>query len=310
VFVPSADDIRQQTASELKRRSRLAVPAFGGGFLYLLSAIVISDTLNGAPSVGLIEGLTPALRGEANPTVSPRTNEVKFISHHASTLIGGSFLAAVAIGVLTLVLLLLFDAARFRRPNSWAPARLLVLGGGIAVASVSVAHQIVSALETHKFAVGHDFSNRAVELAITQSTANQVVEYVDLLAGLALAAGMIAVMLNALRVGLVPRWMGILGMFSGLLILLPLGGAELQIVPALWLVMMGMLYVGRWPGGDPPAWASGEARPWPSGAQMRAARRGGEGSSAFGNGGADVAPAPAAPTPRSSRKRRKRGVTD
>ena len=35
--------------------------------------------------------------------------------------------------------------------------------------------------------------------------------------------------------------MGILGIFTGLLIFLPIGGAQLQIVPAFWMVMMGIL---------------------------------------------------------------------
>ena len=83
---------------------------------------------------------------------------------------------------------------------------------------------------------------------------------------------MIVVLLNALRTGLVPRWMGVLGMFSGLLILLPNVGATLQLIPAFWLVMMGILLGGQWMGGDPPAWEAGEARPWPSRAQMQAER--------------------------------------
>jgi len=303
--VSSALEIPQQLAFEIERRNRLAVPAFAGGFLYLLSAIIISGTLNGAPKVGLLEGLAPALRGEADPAVSPRTQEVKYISRHALPLITGSVMAAVAIGALTLTLLLLFDATRFRRAATWAQARMLVMLGGIAVATVSILHQVISAVETHKFAVGHDFTNHAVEQAITQNTVNLVVEYIALLAGLALAVGMIVVMVNALRVGLVPRWMGILGMFTGLLILLPLGGAELQLVPALWMVMMGILLIGRWPGGEPPAWVSGEARPWPTQAQLRAAK---QGSGIPGTG--DQAPAPVVTTPRSSRKRRKRSGSE
>lgn len=309
--MPSASEIRQQLESEARRRGRLATPAFAGGFLYLLSAIMISGTLKGAPTVGLVQGLEPALRGEANPAVSPRTEEVKFISRHAFALISGSTIAALAIGGLTLILLLLFDATRFRRPTIWSMARPLVLFGGLAVALVSIAHQVISAIETHKFAVGHNFTNHAVEQAITQSSGNQAVEYLALLSGLALAAGMIVVMINALRVGLLPRWMAILGMFTALLILLPLGGAELQVVPALWMVMMGVLVFGRWPGGDPPAWPSGEARPWPSQASMRAGRRGGAGNDSSGqNGRGDVVPAPVIPAARSSRKRRKRGAVE
>jgi hypothetical protein len=304
--MPSTRDIREQVERETNRRQRLAVSAFGGGFLYLISSIVISETLNGAPTVGLIQGLTPAISGVANPTVSPRTPEVKFISHHAFPLIAGSTLAAIAIGVLTLILLLLLDATRFRRPETWRAAHPLVLGGGIAVAVVSIGHQVASAIETHNFAVGHNFTNQAVERALTTGAVNQIADYVDLLAGLALAAGMIGTLINALRVGLVPRWMGILGMFSGLLIFLPIGGAELQIVPAFWMVMMGILYVGKWPNGEPPAWSSGEARPWPSQAQARANARAG---ATAGSGGEAVAPAPVLPAGGSSRKRRrKRGA--
>jgi hypothetical protein len=270
------------------------VPAFAGGFLYVLSAIIISGTLKGAPTVGVIEGLGPAFNGVANPAVSPRASEVKFISHHAFTLITGSTLAAIAVGGLTLILLLLVDATRFRRPTTWVAARPLVLIGGLSVAIVSVAHQVISAIETHKFAVGHDFSNHAVSQALTESTLNVVVEYIDLLAGLALAAGVIATVINALRVGLIPRWMMILGIFSGLLIFLPLGGAELQVVPALWMVMMGILYAGRWPNEEPPAWAAGEARPWTSRALVKAAK------------GDEVVPAPTPPVQvGTSRKRRK-----
>jgi hypothetical protein len=308
--MPSTSEIREQVARESERRSRLGVPALAGGVLYLLSGIMISSTLNGAPTVGLLQGLAPALGGEANPAVSPRAAEVRFISHHSLALIAGSALAAIAIGGITLVLLLLADATRFRRPNMWSAARPLVLAGGIALAAVSVGHQLVSAIETHNFATGHNFSNHAVDNALTKGTANVITDYLDLLAGLAFAAGMIGVMLNALRVGLIARWMGILGIFTGILIFVPLGGAQLEIVPAFWMVMMGILYAGRWPNGDPPAWAAGEARPWPSQASQRAARRPGGGQPALSTGAADVVPAPARPAPNGSsrKRRRKRGA--
>lgn len=307
--MPSTTDISRQVERETSLRNRLAVPTFAGGFLYVLSAIVIAETLNGAPTVGLLEGLAPALRGEANPAVSPRAPEVKFISHHAFALIAGSALASVAVAVLTLVLLLLVDATRFRRERIWSATRPLVLVGGVAVAVVSVGHEVVAAIETHKFSVGHDLTNHAVDRALTSGTANSVVDYVDLLAGLALAVGMIATMVNALRVGLLPRWMAGLGMVTGLLIFLPIGGAELQVIPAFWMVMMGVMFVGKWPNGDPPAWPSGEARPWPTGAEMRAARQGGAApapAAAAAGAGNDVAPAPTQPVGGSSRRRRKR----
>jgi hypothetical protein len=126
---------------------------------------------------------------------------------------------------------------------------------------------------------------------------------------------MIMVVLNSMRVGLLPRWMGILGIVTGVLIFLPLGGQTLEVIPAFWLVMMGILFAGRWPNGEPPAWAAGEARPWPSQAQVRAERQRGQpqpaaAAATAGAASADIAPAPARPASnRSSRKRRrKRGA--
>ena len=100
-------------------------------------------------------------------------------------------------------------------------------------------------------------------------------------------------MVNAMRVGLVTRWMGVLGIFTGILIFLPIGGATLEVVPAFWLVAMGILYIGKWPNGQPPAWESGEARPWPTRAQMREAASGPQ--PALATGGGDVTPAPTKP---------------
>jgi len=307
--MPSANEISEQVARESERRSRLAVPAFAGGLLYLLSGVIVTSTLSGAPSVGVLQGLAPALAGEARPPVSPRASEVKFISHHAFPLIAGSLLAAIAIVALTLILLTLLDAVRFRRPETWPAARPLVLAGGIALAAISVGHQVVSSIETHNFAVGHDFSSHAVDEALTKGTANVLTQYLDLLAGLSLAIGMIAVMVNALRVGLLTRWMGILGIFTAVLIFIPLGGATLEIIPSFWLVAIGILFAGRWPNGDPPAWAAGEARPWPSQAEMRAKRARTE-QPALSTAGADVAPAPTRPAANGSprKRRRKRGA--
>ncbi|HUA73635.1 MAG TPA: hypothetical protein VL988_02665 [Solirubrobacteraceae bacterium] len=307
--MPATRELKDQVAWETERRTRLAVPAFAGGVLYLLSGIITASTLNGAPTVGLIQGLESALKGTAASMVRPRAPEVKFISHHAGPLIAGSVLAAVAIGVLTLVLLLLVEATRFRRPETWGPARMLVIAGGTSLAVISVAHQIVTAIETHNFAVGHDLSNHAVDNALTKGTANLLIDYLDLVAGLSLAVGMIVTMVNAMRVGLVTRWMGVVGMISGILIFLPIGGATLEVVPSFWIVAMGILYIGKWPNGQPPAWESGEARPWPSRAQMREEAAGGKaaGKPALATGSGDVTPAASKPKDvpggRASRKR-------
>lgn len=296
-------EIAEQLEHESARRARLAVPAFAGGFLYFLSAIVVAATLSSAPTVGLVQGLAPALRGQAEPLVSPRAAEVKYISSHALALIAGSFVKSVALVILTVIVVFLLDATIFRRHETWRAARPLVLVGGIGLAIVNLAHQIVSAVQAHNFAVGHNFSNSAVEAALTKGALNVGSQYVDLIVTLCLTAGIVATSVNAIRVGLLTRWMGVIGIFAGILIFLPIGGATLEIIPAFWMLGLGVLYMGRWPNGDPPAWSSGEARPWPSQAALRGAARA---NTEAADGGLDVAPAPEPAASGGSSRRRGR----
>jgi hypothetical protein len=306
--MPAKKDISARVKFEAYRRGRLAVPAFAGGMLYLFGGIVSSTGLKGLPTVGVLEALGPVLAGQAHPAVDPHTAEVKFISHNAFPLIAGSVMTALGIAALTIVLLFLLDSISFRRPEVWAGARRLLLAGGIGLAVFSILRQIVIAVQTHDFAVGHDFSTHAVDSALRTGTVNLTTGYLDLFAGFMLAGAIVILMLNAMRVGLVTRWFGIAGIVTAVLIALPIFGPTLQIVPAFWMAATGLLFAGRWPNGDPPAWVTGEARPWPSQAEARAAKRG-EVIATPVLAGADGSPAPALPGQGGSsrKRRRKRG---
>jgi hypothetical protein len=314
---PSKSEIRDRVAFESERRARLGVPALAAGVLFLLGGVIVNTTLRPLPTVGLVQGLAPALRGEANPPISPGAAEVRFIDHHAFGLIAGNLLQAIAIFFLVVILLFMLEVVRFRRPQTSAAARPLVLAGGAAMVLVSIVHPVAQAVNAHNFVTGSDFTAQAVNHALTQSTALELSEYLGLLGGLALAAGMIVVTLGAARTGIMARWMLYLGIFAALLAFTPFGlalGEIQQLIPAFWLVGIGILLMGRWPGGDPQAWAAGEAVPWPSSAELRAGReaRGGGAAKMGGvetvNGAGDVAPEPVAPARGSgSKRRRKRG---
>jgi hypothetical protein len=114
--------------------------------------------------------------------------------------------------------------------------------------------------------------------------------------------------LRARRIGLLTPFMGVIGAIAGALIVFQLAGVS-AIVQGFWLAALGLLFLGRWPGGRGPAWETGEAAPWPSAAQRRAEtlqqRR--EESAPTGDG-SDTAAADPEPVPErpASRKRRKK----
>jgi hypothetical protein len=302
-------EVKQRIEHETARRARIGVPVMASGFLYFLGAIVVTASLKTSPTVGILQGLAPALNGQANPSRSPKASEVIFESHHSFGLIAGAVVSSIAILILVMGLIFLLDSTIFRRPQTPRPARPLVIFGGTVVVVLGIVNEIYLAVRRHQFATGHDFSVHAVN-AINHNGLYNVLAIITPLAGLALVAGMIITMVGSVRVGLLPRWMGIVGGVGAVSLLLP--AITLDLIPAFWMAALGLLFAGRWPGGDPPAWAAGEARPWPSQAQVRAERGGGQPPSAKGRSQktaiAEAQAAPAAkPTTQSGKRRRRKG---
>jgi hypothetical protein len=77
---------------------------------------------------------------------------------------------------------------------------------------------------------------------------------------LALVFGMIYTSLWCMRLGLLTRFWGALGMAFGLFLVIPIFPPIPGLV--LWFAVTGLMLAGRWPRPLPPAWAAGEAIPW------------------------------------------------
>jgi hypothetical protein len=86
---------------------------------------------------------------------------------------------------------------------------------------------------------------------------------------LCLAISLVLVGVNGIRTGLLSRFMGVLGVIIGALLVLPLFPGGQGTVQIFWTLALGFLFLGRWPGGRGPAWETGEAIPWPSAADRR-----------------------------------------
>jgi hypothetical protein len=118
----------------------------------------------------------------------------------------------------------------------------------------------LAACETDKI------ENDEADNAISEQTLTNVAEGFSLGGRLGLAVSLLYTCLFAMRVGLLTRFWGSLGMALGAAALL---GLVLFLV--IWFIYFGLLLLGRLPGGRPPAWAAGEAIPWPTPGEKAAA---------------------------------------
>jgi hypothetical protein len=120
---------------------------------------------------------------------------------------------------------------------------------------------------------------------------------------LGIAVALVYTCLFAMRTGLLSRFWGSLGMALGVAALLLLVQFTL-----IFFIYLGLLLLGWVPGGRPPAWAAGEAIPWPTPGEKAAAALsepdGGPGETAAGM--PDREAGRALPDPGERRKRKQR----
>lgn len=102
--------------------------------------------------------------------------------------------------------------------------------------------------------------------AISEASVTDVAEGLGIGGRLGLAVSLIYTCLWAMRTGLLTRFWGSLGMALGVATLL-----GLVLFVAIWFIYIGLLLAGKVPGGRPPAWAAGEAIPWPTPGEKAAA---------------------------------------
>jgi hypothetical protein len=88
---------------------------------------------------------------------------------------------------------------------------------------------------------------------------------------LLLAVSFVLVSMQAMRVGLLTRFMGYLGIIAGILVLFVI--TPVPIVQTYWLIALGVLLAGRWPSGTPPAWSTGRVERVPSTQELREQRQ-------------------------------------
>jgi hypothetical protein len=226
----------------------------------------------------------------------------------STAIFGGA--VVVALGALALIVPLryLYAAARARRPQTPNVGLVMAIAGPIGLAAGQLLIHGGLVIRADDFAASADHSSQAARDVFRGGllVAGQLVWQA---AVIAVAFAFVLVCLNAMRAGLLTRFMGVLGIIVGVLFVIPIG-SPLPIVQTFWLLALAALIAGRWPNGVPPAWRTGEAVPWPTQQQLREARERSRGQQAVTDSDSE----PAAPRrekqssrshPSSKKKRRR-----
>jgi hypothetical protein len=219
----------------------------------------------------------------------------------------GSILSGLGSLALGWTLAFLFGAARARAPQPrMSFMGTLSIAAGVTAAVAGIASAIASGHAADEF-VSHGSQTWPEANAILHKAWVVIPELGVYLGALLIAVSLVAVSLSAMRVGLLPRFMGYLGIIAGVLTIIPL--VPIPIIEAYWLLAVAYLLSGRWPSGVPPAWTSGQAVPWPKNPSARAQRAQGGGRAPRTRAPQPVpqpAGAPASGTTRSNTPKRKR----
>jgi hypothetical protein len=210
---------------------------------------------------------------------------LRHIDAHSTARIVASILQGIGVGLLAAPLAYLFRAAKARSERMRgqligvvvaAPLFLTAAAILTGVSTVHAASEFVSGEVPHLLAkgigLGSDRANEAATDTLDGESLRPLAAGFALGGQLGFAVAMFYTALYAMRTGLLTRFWGSLGLALGAVSFFPV----LFQFAVLWFLYLALLIAGRVPGGRPPAWAAGEARPWPTPGEKASAELGGE----------------------------------
>jgi len=266
----AAPPVEEILARESAWRLRAGIASIVGGLCTLGGGIAAGLVYQDFPRVLLLDALRESA-GQDLGRPGLRTLQIQFYDDKIVTLLALSVVLAVGALAMGVTLTYLARATSARRPEFPNAVIYAVIAGPVLMATAELLLQVVVAIRADEFVNGNDLGTQAAHDALRSDfiVVSQILRQVALLA---LGFAFVLVCLNAMRAGLLTRFMGTLGIIVGVLFVIPLGG-QLPVVQSLWLIAVGLLILGLWPGrGVPPAWATGQAQPWPSQQQLREQR--------------------------------------
>lgn len=239
----------------LEREQRWARPA-------AIAAILSAPLYIGAMFIdqgGEPPTLTALLR------IGLQTERFRAIDSSDAELLLGAALRTVAFLLLAGALLYLFKAVEARGDRVRGamvgfafigPVLLAVQGLLSTVTQISVASDFVA-----QASPGGDVFT-LLEGLIDDSTGLEIASSLGFPAILGMVVAMVYFSLQAMRAGLLTRFLGTLGMAFGVGFVFIAPSLTL-LMTVLWFMWLGLVFLDRTPGPRPPAWEVGVAIPWP-----------------------------------------------
>ena len=269
-------------ADEQRRRTPAAAAAITAGALTIAGGVVAAIAYRDVPSVPVLDALRERL-GASPPPDSLKAKQVLFYHDNALELIGVSIVLACAAAAIGFALSHLYRSTKARRPELNKATIIAVVVGSVCVAVAGVVQAAGVTIEAGAFADAANHGSQAARDALDSPIIIAAV-FLQRIGVFALGLAFVLLALNAMRVGLLTRFMGVLGIIVGALFIVPLG-SSLPIVQAFWLLALGALFLGHWPPGLPAAWTTGEAQPGPTQQEVREARMAARGERVERSGG-------------------------
>jgi hypothetical protein len=260
-------------AREEKDRGRAAAASIAAGAATLAGGIASTIVSNSLPNdsddvITLLPALSDSLGGRDLPP-GILAQQVDWIGEHVAAQAIGGILVALASLLMLLPLRYLFLAIQARNPKIGRAGIIATVTGCIASGVGFLVYTIAFALDAKSFSDEAVQTSGAARDAISGS-AVQAATVIYQLGRFGLALALVIICLNAMRTGLLTRFFGVLGILSGLLLVLPID--QPGIIRSFFLIALGLMFLGKWIGGRPPAWSTGTAQPWPSQQEMRERR--------------------------------------
>src|SRR3954454_1942785 len=266
---PPVEDV---LARERPAKSRLGLAALAAAVLAVVAGVLPQAIYSDFPRVFVLDAVRDAA-GESIGRPGLRTAQILFIDDHAIPLLLVAVAQSATAVLIGLLLVFLFDASVARGGTIQRIARKLAIAGAGATAISALVLQIAVMISAADFVSSADHGTAAAHDALRGGVV-VAASGLGFLGSITLAGAFVLITIGAMRVGLLTRFLGVLGAIVGALILLgPLSGSPTFIVQAFWLGMLGALLLGRFPRTIPPAWTSGEAMPWPTQQEIREERQ-------------------------------------